>query len=91
VPTVVVPHFGDQPLWGDRVRALGAGPPPLPRADLTADRLVAALRAATGDPGIRTAAAAAGRAIRGERGVARAVEVITAIATATAPRSDPAG
>lgn len=90
VPTVVVPHFGDQPLWGDRVRALGAGPPPLPRADLTADRLVAALRAATGDPGIRTAAAAADRAIRAERGVPRAVEVITGIATTTGPRSDPA-
>lgn len=87
VPTVVVPHFGDQPLWGDRVRALGAGPPPIPRGDLTAARLASALRAATGDPGIRAAAVAAGRAIRAEPGVARAVEVITATATAaTTPR-----
>lgn len=85
VPTVVVPHFGDQPLWGDRVHALGAGPAPVPRADLTTDRLTSALRSATSDPAIRAGAAAAGRAIRAEPGVARAVEVIAATAIAPCP------
>ncbi len=28
VPTVVCPFFGDQPYWGERVAALGAGPKP---------------------------------------------------------------
>lgn len=30
-PSVIVPFFGDQPFWGDRVHALGAGPAPVPR------------------------------------------------------------
>jgi UDP:flavonoid glycosyltransferase YjiC (YdhE family) len=76
VPTVVVPHFGDQPLWGDRVHALGAGPAPVPRSDLTADRLAAAIRAAVDDPLIGARAAAVGAAVRAERGVERAVSAI---------------
>jgi UDP:flavonoid glycosyltransferase YjiC (YdhE family) len=43
---VVVPHILDQFYWGERVAALGAGPPPIPRSQLTAERLAAALREA---------------------------------------------
>jgi vancomycin aglycone glucosyltransferase len=43
VPQVVVPHIADQFYWGRRVSLLGLGPPPLPRAKLTAPRLAAAL------------------------------------------------
>jgi UDP:flavonoid glycosyltransferase YjiC (YdhE family) len=46
VPQVVVPHIFDQIYWGERVAALGAGPPPIPRSRLTAERLAAALREA---------------------------------------------
>jgi UDP:flavonoid glycosyltransferase YjiC (YdhE family) len=46
VPQVVVPHIFDQIYWGERVAALGAGPPPIPRSQLTAERLAAALREA---------------------------------------------
>ncbi len=76
VPTVVVPHFGDQPLWGDRVRALGAGPPPIPRRELTAVRLADAIRSAVHDPAIRHRAALVGERVRAERGVERAVAEI---------------
>lgn len=76
VPTVTVPHFGDQPLWGDRVRALGAGPPPIPRRELTADRLAAAITSAVADPAIRDRAALVGERIRAERGIERAVAEI---------------
>ncbi|CAG8958393.1 hypothetical protein HYFRA_00011070 [Hymenoscyphus fraxineus] len=42
-PTVVVPFFGDQPFWGAMVARAGAGPPPIPYKQLTADKLSAAL------------------------------------------------
>lgn len=76
VPTVVVPHFGDQPLWADRVWALGAGPPSIPRPELTADRLAAAITSATADPAIRDRTELIGECIRAERGVERAVAEI---------------
>lgn len=76
VPTVVVPHFGDQPLWAERVRALGAGPPPVPRGELTAPRLAAAIVQATADPDVRARAALVGATVRAERGVERAVAEI---------------
>lgn len=38
-PTVIVPFFGDQPFWGAMVARAGAGPPPVPYKELTADKL----------------------------------------------------
>src|SRR5690606_8712634 len=47
-PTVICPLGVDQPYWGRRVNALGAGPPPLPQKRLNshdlAEAIVAALR-----------------------------------------------
>ena len=76
LPSVVVPHFGDQYLWADRVHALGAGPPPIPRADLTVDRLAAAIRLTVDDIAVHRSAAAVGARIRAERGVARGVATV---------------
>ena len=42
-PTVVVPFFGDQPFWGAMVAKAGAGPPPIPSKELTADKLAAGI------------------------------------------------
>jgi UDP:flavonoid glycosyltransferase YjiC (YdhE family) len=42
-PTVVVPFFGDQPFWGSMVARAGAGPPPIPNKELTADNLAEAI------------------------------------------------
>ncbi|HEY5793545.1 MAG TPA: glycosyltransferase, partial [Bosea sp. (in: a-proteobacteria)] len=74
-PTVICPFFGDQPFWGRRVAALGAGPPPLDRRKLTPDSLAAAI-AATDRPEMRRRAAAIGAAIQAEDGVAAAVRFI---------------
>ena len=76
VPCVVVPFLGDQSLWAGRVGALGAGPAPIARKHLTAERLAAAIRAATGNEAMRDRAAEVGEGIRGEDGVARAVGLI---------------
>ncbi len=46
VPQVLVPHVADQFYWARRVRELGLGPPAVPRARLTADRLHAAVASA---------------------------------------------
>lgn len=74
-PTVICPFFGDQPFWGRRVAALGAGPPPLDRRRLTADSLAAAIMA-TDSPEMRRRAAATGAAIQAEDGVATAVRFV---------------
>ncbi len=77
-PSIVIPFFGDQPFWGARVHALGAGPAPIPRKKLTAERLAAAIEQAVSDQAMRAKAAEIGAKIRAEDGVARAVEIIGA-------------
>lgn len=51
-PTVICPFFADQPFWGRRVHALGAGPLPIPQRELSARRLAKAITTATSDPEI---------------------------------------
>lgn len=43
-PTTIVPFFGDQPFWGDRVAAAGAGPAPIPHKKLNSVKLAEAIR-----------------------------------------------
>nr|HMT22187.1 glycosyltransferase [Promineifilum sp.] len=76
VPNGVVPFFGDQPFWGDRVQALGAGPRPILQDDLTAERLAEAIGTATGDAMMCARAAEVGRKIQAERGVEEAVAIV---------------
>jgi len=80
VPAIVVPFTMDQPFWASRVAALGAGPPPIPRAGLTQERLARALQRALGDRAMRERAAALGEQIRSEDGVANAVAHYESIA-----------
>jgi UDP:flavonoid glycosyltransferase YjiC (YdhE family) len=74
VPSVIVPFIADQPFWGQTVHQLGVGPRPIPRAQLTVERLAAAIQVATGDEAMRRRSDALGRRIRSEDGVTRAVE-----------------
>jgi UDP:flavonoid glycosyltransferase YjiC (YdhE family) len=76
VPSIIVPFFAEQPFWADRVAMLGVGIGPLGRKTLTAARLAGAIDRAISDKGLRERAAAIGEQIRGEDGVARAVEII---------------
>ena len=79
VPSVVVPFFGDQPFWAQRVAELGVGPAPVERKKLTAERLAQAIQEAVTDQGIRERAARLGAQIRTEDGVAQAVAVAQGI------------
>jgi sterol 3beta-glucosyltransferase len=78
-PTLVCPFVGDQPFWGARVHAAGAGPAPLPARKLTAgltDRLGDLVRA----EGYRRRAVDLGELIRGEDGLGHGVEVVEGLA-----------
>jgi UDP:flavonoid glycosyltransferase YjiC (YdhE family) len=75
-PSVVVPFIVDQPFWGARVKALGVGPPPLPRKRLTAENLARAIEIAVTDAGIKQRAAALGEALCAEDGVGNAVAFV---------------
>jgi UDP:flavonoid glycosyltransferase YjiC (YdhE family) len=79
VPSIIVPFFGDQPFWGKRVAELGVGPAPIPRKQLTATRLAAAIQEAVSDTPIRQQAADLGRKIQAEDGISNAVEIIQQI------------
>ncbi|GJN38393.1 hypothetical protein PR202_gb27429 [Eleusine coracana subsp. coracana] len=43
-PTTIVPFFGDQPFWGDRVHARGLGPAPIPVDQFGLQKLVDAIK-----------------------------------------------
>jgi sterol 3beta-glucosyltransferase len=71
-PSVVCPLSLDQPFFGARVQALGAGPAPIRQKRLTADGLARALDAALA-PETRSCAEEIGARLRHEDGVAAAV------------------
>ena len=76
VPSIVIPFFGDQPFWGQRIAELGVGPEPIPRQQLTVRRLAEAIHKAVNDQTMRQRAADLGARIRAEHGVANAVAIV---------------
>ncbi|MBN2086030.1 MAG: glycosyltransferase family 1 protein [Anaerolineales bacterium] len=74
VPNIVIPFTADQPFWAARVRALGAGPEPIPLRKLTAEKLAAAIDQSLHDAAMRARCRALGVKIDAEDGVERAVE-----------------
>lgn len=76
VPSIVTPFFADQPFWGWRVHKLGCGPTPIPRRQLTAERLSDAIHVALSNSEIQQAAERIGQKIRAENGVQNAVDLI---------------
>jgi UDP:flavonoid glycosyltransferase YjiC (YdhE family) len=79
VPSIVIPFFGDQHFWGQRVLVLGVGPAPIPRRKLTAERLGQTIQKAVTDGQIRQRAANLGVKIRAEDGIPGAVKIIGAL------------
>jgi UDP:flavonoid glycosyltransferase YjiC (YdhE family) len=75
-PTMIIPHFSDQPYWGKRVYDLGVGAKPVTRHTLTAEKLAAGIHTLVSDAAIARQAAALGAQIRAERGVKNAVQWI---------------
>ncbi len=78
-PTLVCPFMVDQPYWGGRIEALGAGPAPLHIKQWRDDRMSDALHALTTITDYRRAALAVAQLLQSEDGVARAVELVKTI------------
>ncbi|NDJ79081.1 MAG: glycosyltransferase family 1 protein [Chloroflexi bacterium] len=76
IPALVIPHIGDQFIWGRRIHALGVGPAPIPRAKLTPHNLTAVLQDVVTNDALRVAAAQLGAQVRAETGVDNAVAMI---------------
>ena len=76
IPSIVIPHFGDQYYWGRRVAELGAGPESIARKKLSIERLSEAIVTATTDQRIRERARDIGAQIRAEDGIGQAVQAI---------------
>jgi sterol 3beta-glucosyltransferase len=76
LPTVIVPHLGDQSFWAQRVYGLGAGPKPILRTKLTASVLAAAIVAVTTNSDMKRRALDLGARIRAEDGLGEAVRII---------------
>lgn len=76
VPSVVVPFFGDQRFWANRLHVLGAAPGPIPRSRLTADRLAGAIETAARNPAIKQRATLLGKHLEKEKGVERAIAAL---------------
>jgi sterol 3beta-glucosyltransferase len=76
VPSIVIPFFGDQLFWGQRLEQLGVGTAPIPRKQLTVELLAQAIHRAVTDSVMRQNAANLGVRIQTEDGIANAVEVI---------------
>ena len=76
VPSVIVPFFGDQPYWGQRIADLGVGSKPVPRKKLSPEALANAIREVVTNEEIRQRAASLGKKIQTENGIKSAVEII---------------
>lgn len=80
VPSVVVPHVGDQRYWAERLHRLGVAPRPILVSDLTPEALAEAALATAADADRRHAAAKLGRRLSTEDGLGTAVGLIESIA-----------
>ena len=76
VPSIIIPHIADQYFWGECVARIGAGPTPIPRQNLNAERLMRAIMRAIHDKTMQRRAAIASERIKAEDGISRAIAVI---------------
>jgi UDP:flavonoid glycosyltransferase YjiC (YdhE family) len=76
VPSIITPFLLDQHAWADRVVKLGIGIRLAGHRRLTAEILAQAIHTAVTDSALRARAAAFGKRVRAENGIARAVEII---------------
>ena len=76
IPSILIPIGADQRLWAYRVETLGVGPGPIPRSQLTAERLAKAITQSITNQTMRQRAKALGEKILSEDGVGEAVRII---------------
>ncbi|KAK4751948.1 hypothetical protein SAY87_020746 [Trapa incisa] len=72
-PTTIVPFFGDQFFWGDRICQRGLGPEPIPISQLSVESLSNAIKVML-EPQVKSKAVEIAKLIENEDGVAAAVD-----------------
>lgn len=75
IPNIVIPFMADQPFWGNRVHAVGAGPKPILVKNISVNGLMQTIIEAESNV-IRDRAQIVGQNIRSENGVEHAVLLI---------------
>lgn len=88
VPSTAAPFSADQAFWARRIHRLGLGPAAPPARRLTPERLDAILKDALSNPAYAPRARALGAQMRGEDGVAEAIQLIHEC-LAAGPRRSP--
>ncbi|KAH7838807.1 hypothetical protein Vadar_031434 [Vaccinium darrowii] len=87
-PTAIVPFFGDQPFWGDRVHARGVGPPPIPIDEFSLSKLIDAINFML-DPQVKERAVELAKDMENEDGVSGAVKAFFKHLPRKKPRPEP--
>ncbi|OMP03860.1 UDP-glucuronosyl/UDP-glucosyltransferase [Corchorus capsularis] len=72
-PTTIVPFFGDQFFWGERIHERGLGPSPIPISQLNVENLSNAIKFML-QPEVKSLAMELAKLIENEDGVAAAVD-----------------
>ena len=75
-PTIILPTFGDQFLWGQQIVNLGLGSARILKNQLTAERLASAINTSVNSQTIRETARDFSRKLRAEDGVNQAVKLL---------------
>ena len=76
IPSIVVPFFADQPVWGAVLEGLGVSAATIPKNELTSDRLADGVCRLIEDDSFQVKAQQLQAQIQSEDGVARTVETI---------------
>ncbi len=79
LPSIPVPHMIDQFAWAKRIHSLDVATLPIPRNELTAEKLSKAITEALDNPLIRENAEKFGNKIREENGLKSAVRAINSV------------
>ncbi|KAE7997956.1 hypothetical protein FH972_002542 [Carpinus fangiana] len=87
-PTTIVPFFGDQPFWGERVQARGVGPAPIPVEEFSLNKLVDAIKFML-EPKVKERAVELAKAMENEDGVAGAVKAFLKHLPCRKPEPEP--
>ena len=81
VPSIIIPHWGDQPYWGRTLRKIGVAPKPVHRQDMTPKRLAKRINQVISSRSMAEKARALMEEIKMEDGLTTAVMLIEAFAT----------
>ncbi len=76
VPSVTVPFYLDQPFWGQKLYEMGVGTKPIPRGQLTANKLEAAILEATNNRTMQDTVKELSKKIASEDGVGEAIKIV---------------